>query len=131
MHKRVVSIGILFAMLGVILGAFGAHGLKGNVTAEMLSSFETGVRYQMYHALTILIVGLIPQLGFKSQKIICGLFVLGIVLFSGSIYLLSTQAILPFSISGIGWITPVGGVFFIVGWLVFVVKILKGKVISD
>ena len=131
MNKNVIITGAIFALLSVVLGAFGAHGLKNSLAPELLSSYETGVRYQMYHALMILIVGLIPQLGLKSQKLICGLFVLGIVLFSGSIYLLSTQAILPFSVSGIGWITPIGGTFFIVGWLVFVVKISKEKVISD
>lgn len=131
MNKNVIITGAIFALLSVVLGAFGAHGLKNSLAPELLNSYETGVRYQMYHALMILIVGLIPQLGLKSQKLICGLFVLGIVLFSGSIYLLSTQAILPFSVSGIGWITPIGGTFFIVGWLVFVVKISKEKVISD
>lgn len=122
MYKRVVIIGILFALLGVILGAFGAHGLKGSVTAEMLSSFETGVRYQMYHAFALIIVGLTSYLNPKIKQTLCWIFSLGILLFSGSIYLLVLQSTSSLSITGIGFITPIGGLLFIIGWLIFLIK---------
>ena len=122
MYKRVVIIGILFALLGVILGAFGAHGLKNSVTADMLSSYETGVRYQMYHAFALIIIGLTSHLKPKAKQLLSWVFSLGILCFSGSIYLLVIQSIGTFSIAGIGFITPIGGLLFIVGWLIFLIK---------
>ena len=107
-----LTLGACFGGLGVAAGAFGAHTLKSILPAEMLNVFETAVRYQMYHALALLAVGSVlhRQPGEASQT--AGwLFVAGIVLFSGSLYLLA--------FSGIRWlgaITPLGGLAFILGW---------------
>ena len=88
MHKPSLLAGSLLAMLAVIFGAFGAHYLKTIFTPELLSSFETGVKYQMYHSVALLVLGLYAQVSSQSVKVIFGLFLAGIILFSGSIYLL-------------------------------------------
>ena len=106
------GVGALFAGLGVVLGAFGAHALKDRLTPELLAIFETGVRYQMYHALGLLAVAWAQQRWPTSQASTAGwCFTLGILIFSGSLYALA--------LSGVRWlgaVTPLGGVAFIVGW---------------
>ncbi|GAB4229356.1 MAG: DUF423 domain-containing protein [Chlamydiales bacterium] len=116
--------GMLFAAISVILGAFGAHALKSKLSAEMLTVFEVGVRYQMYHALGLILLGIwaLPQ---SNPYIIWAgwSFIIGIVLFSGSLYLLSLTGI-----NSIGAITPIGGLFFITGWLLFLLgSLIKGS----
>ena len=107
----------MFIMAATIaIGAFGAHGLKNLVDAAALNTFEVGVRYQMYHALAIVILGFVPTPP-KVKKIVFWFFITGILFFSGSIYLLSLNTILPFNAAKIGFITPIGGVLFIVGWV--------------
>ena len=107
--------------LGVLLGAFGAHGLAGRVTPEMLSVFETGVRYHLVHGLGLL--GVAWAASRWPSALISGagwLFVLGIVLFSGSLYVLS--------VTGARWlgaITPVGGLCFTIGWLVLAIGAMR------
>jgi uncharacterized membrane protein YgdD (TMEM256/DUF423 family) len=109
----------LLAALAVILGAFGAHGLKQILPAEALTTFETGVRYHFYHSIALMISGIVYE-RFRNQWILfaCYSFVTGIVLFSGSLYLLSwlkeTETV---GLSKIGIITPFGGLFFIAGWI--------------
>lgn len=108
--------GVLGA-LAVILGAFGAHGLRDKLAPEMLAVFEVGVRYHMYHALALLAVSLAPASLWSSPATVAAAWswVGGIVVFSGSLYVLT--------LSGIKWlgaITPIGGVAFIVGWLALV-----------
>ena len=127
MHKITVIWGTLFAALAVILGAFGAHTLKTMVSADALVTFETGVRYQMYHALALIAIGLSAAVSRPIQKNITVLFTIGTFLFSGSIYLLSLKEILPFDPSVIGFITPIGGTFFIIGWVYFLVQMFKLK----
>jgi uncharacterized membrane protein YgdD (TMEM256/DUF423 family) len=109
-----VAIGGGFAGIAVAAGAFGAHLLKPMLDAAMLSVFETAVRYQMYHALALCLVGSIAERHSKPRLAAVGwLFAFGIVLFSGSLYLLS--------LSGIRWVgalTPVGGAAFMAGWAV-------------
>lgn len=100
----------------IALGAFGAHGLKKIVDAAAIVTFETGVRYQMYHALAILVLGFV-NVPDKLRKSVFWIFIIGILFFSGSIYLLSLNAVLPFDAAKIGFITPIGGVFFIAGWI--------------
>jgi uncharacterized membrane protein YgdD (TMEM256/DUF423 family) len=111
--RRFLLIGSLLALLGVALGAFGAHGLKSRLSAEMLAVFETGVRYQMYHAFAILFVALvIGQIGAARLLVVAGwLFCAGVVLFSGSLYAVALSGIGP-----LGAIAPVGGVLFLGGW---------------
>lgn len=127
MHKITVIWGTLFAALAIILGAFGAHTLKTMVSADALVTFETGVRYQMYHALALIAIGLSAAVSRPIQKNITVLFTIGTFLFSGSIYLLSLKEILPFDPSVIGFITPIGGTFFIIGWVYFLVQMFKLK----
>jgi uncharacterized membrane protein YgdD (TMEM256/DUF423 family) len=105
--------GSISGFLAVALGAFGAHALKDRLTPEMASIFEVGVRYHMYHALALLAVGWAAARYPSTSVVAAGwLFVLGTIIFSGSLYLLS--------LTGMRWlgaITPVGGLAFLLGWL--------------
>lgn len=132
MVKSFLVAGAVFGLVGVILGAFGAHGLKALIDVDSLLSFETGVRYQMYHALLLLILGVF--LGqrktteienSKSWKVVFYLIVFGIILFSGSIYLLATNALSGFDFTRIALLTPLGGTLLIVGWSVVVWRFLR------
>lgn len=116
MNKTIFLTGILFGVLAVILGAFGAHGLEKLIDADAVQTFETGVRYQMYHGLFLLILGSIRQLPEKSKKPIFYLIVIGILLFSFSIYLLATNVLTNFDFKVIGFLTPIGGTLLILGW---------------
>jgi uncharacterized membrane protein YgdD (TMEM256/DUF423 family) len=127
MHKIFLILGTLLAGLGVTLGAFGAHGLKKIVPPETVSSYQTGVQYQMYHAFALLIVGVLSERFSRNIMSWSGaFFVLGIVLFSGSLYLLaSLKAMNKVGVSGIGIITPIGGLCFLVGWALLLVAIIR------
>ena len=119
MHKKFVTTGTLFGAIAVALGAFGAHGLKKIVPAETVQTFQTGVQYQMYHALALLLTGLLyEQCAQKFAKIAGVLFIIGIILFSGSLYLLTAgKAAETASLDKMGIITPFGGIAFIAGWV--------------
>jgi uncharacterized membrane protein YgdD (TMEM256/DUF423 family) len=113
MMKLFLFIGSLYGGLGVVLGAFGAHPLKVRLTPDFLAIFETGVRYQIYHALALLFVALVAEKRPANKLLTAGgwLFVVGTLLFSGSLYMLA--------LGGVRWlgaITPVGGTAFIIGW---------------
>ena len=117
---KCIQVGAGFLLFGVILGAFAAHGLKGTLTQDQLNSFQTGVRYQFYHGLAILLLGVLPKgsLSGKWFRISAWSFIIGIILFSGSIYLLSTKPVHGLqAISFLGPVTPIGGLLFILGWL--------------
>ena len=118
MYKPALLAGTLMAMLSVIFGAFGAHALKQIFSAELLQSFETGVRYQFYHAFALLFVSLLPS--YVETKTLRGIyfcFLLGILLFSGSIYALCfLKSTVNIGLGGLGILTPVGGLIFIAGW---------------
>ncbi|MCP4978141.1 MAG: DUF423 domain-containing protein, partial [Maribacter sp.] len=118
MNKTIFSTGIAFGVLAVILGAFGAHGLEKLVDTNALQSYETGVRYQMYHALLLLILANINFLSDKSKKIIFYLIALGVILFSFTIYLLATNDLTTFDFKIIALMTPLGGTLLILGWKV-------------
>ena len=106
-------VGALLGGLGVAIGAFGAHGLKGRLSPEMLAVFETGVRYHMYHALAILLTAaLMSRLEGRSIVIAGWSFATGILIFSGSLYALALSGV-----TILGAITPIGGVAFLVGWI--------------
>ena len=129
MHKTFLTTGAFLGGLAVILGAFGAHKLKELVPAESVSSFQTGVQYQMYHALALLLTAVIwsqyktPQLKWAGY-----FFIIGVILFSGSLYLLTTlKATNQVGLKGIGIITSVGGLFFIDGWLMRLLSFFKLK----
>ncbi len=117
------GIGAIAGAIGVLLGAFGAHGLKSRVDADLLAVFETGVRYHMYHALALLAVGWAATRWPGTWVSTSGwLFLVGIVVFSGSLYLMT--------LTGARWlgaVTPLGGVAFISGWIALAVAALKGR----
>ncbi|MGB0895856.1 MAG: DUF423 domain-containing protein [Flavobacteriaceae bacterium] len=117
MNKRILIFAAIFAVAAIVLGAFGAHKLKELLTPEQLTSFETGVRYQMYHALLLLFLGQFSGINDAAKKKIFYVITLGIFCFSGSIYLLATRSILGVELSFLGPITPIGGLLFIAGWI--------------
>ena len=127
MDKRILSTGIILGMTAVILGAFGAHALKKVLSIEQLATFETGVRYQMYHALFILAVGIMKDISQKAKKTIFFLVLFGVILFSGSIYLLATNDLTTFDFKIIGFVTPIGGLLLILAWGVLLATILNKK----
>ncbi|RYZ47251.1 MAG: DUF423 domain-containing protein [Sphingobacteriales bacterium] len=127
MHKTALVTGSFFAALAVILGAFGAHALKAVLTPEQLVTFETGVRYQVYHSFALLAAGIIHQfIPVRMVRLAVAMFITGVVLFSGSLYALTiVKANGQVGIGGLGLITPVGGVFFILGWVFLLIGCLK------
>lgn len=120
-NQTILISGAIFMALGVLLGAFGAHALKNILSPEMLAVYKTGVEYQFYHALGLLLIGLI---GFQVKSKYLrwsGLFItIGIILFSGSLYTLALTGI-----KAIGAITPVGGLSFVAGWIFLAIAIIK------
>ena len=127
MDKKIISSGAILGMLTIIIGAFGAHALKKILSIEELSTFETGVRYQMFHALFLLFVGMFQEISQKAKKTIYYLVIFGVLFFSGSIYLLATNKLTTFDFKVIGFVTPVGGLLLILAWGVLFVNILKKK----
>jgi uncharacterized membrane protein YgdD (TMEM256/DUF423 family) len=127
MDKKIISTGAIFGMIAIILGAFGAHALKKVLSIEALSTFETGVKYQMYHALFLVFIGTLNELSLKAKKIIYDLVVFGVLFFSGSIYLLATNSLTSFDFKVIGFITPIGGLLLILAWGVLFVNFIKKK----
>jgi uncharacterized membrane protein YgdD (TMEM256/DUF423 family) len=127
MDRKIFSAAGFFGMSAIILGAFGAHALKKILTIDQLSSFETGVKYQMYHALFLLFLGLNSHISPNIKKTIFVLILSGILLFSGSIYLLSTSAVTAINFNSFGFITPIGGLLLIVAWGIFWIHFLKKK----
>jgi len=130
MTKRLVTLAAVLGLIAIILGAFGAHGLKKVLTETQLESFETGVKYQMYHALFLLIISSLPLLKENQKRTIGIITTIGIFLFSGSIYLLSTQDLTKTDFSFLGPITPIGGVFLIAAWSMTALYALKQKPIN-
>ncbi|MDR6404533.1 MULTISPECIES: DUF423 domain-containing protein [Chryseobacterium] len=120
--------GAVYGMLSVILGAFGAHALKKILSVERLESFETGVRYQMYAAFFLLIVGYILKFDTLSQKWISIMMIAGTVLFSFSIYFLSLQDYLGMNLKFLGPITPLGGLLMILSWGMLIFYFAKNKI---
>jgi uncharacterized membrane protein YgdD (TMEM256/DUF423 family) len=115
--KKIVVTASILAALTIGIGAFGAHGLKNLVEDQAMASFETGVRYQMYHVIALMIIGFATAIPIATRKWVFRFFCFGILLFSGSIYLLALKSVLPFSVSFLGPVTPIGGLLFILGWL--------------
>ncbi|HSD09039.1 DUF423 domain-containing protein [Flavobacterium sp.] len=125
MEKKIVSTAAVLGMIAIILGAFGAHGLKQVLTIEQLNTFETGVKYQMYHALFLLFVGTTPLINRKLKNTIYNCTLIGVVFFSGSIYLLATNSLTPIDFKVIGFITPIGGLFLIISWFLVFFDLIK------
>ena len=128
MHKGFLRTAAILGLLAVTLGAFGAHGLKKIVPPEAINTFETGVRYQFYHTLALLAIAMLfEKFPLRSIRYAGICFITGIVLFSGSLYALTLlQATNTVGLSGLGAITPIGGLFFIAGWLCLFLGVGKG-----
>lgn len=121
MFKNLI-IACFLGLSAVILGAFGAHALKESLTPDQLLSFETAVRYQMYHAIILLFVNIHDGFSVKQKNIISYIFILGILLFSGSIYAIQLTSI---TAKSIWFVTPLGGLFFIIGWISMSIIFIK------
>ena len=127
MHRTFLLIASIFGALSVAMGAFGAHALKKLVSVEAVGTFETGVRYQFYHTFAIFIVAILYEkfpgkwLAWSGNS-----FLLGILLFSGSLYLLTAlDATENVGLRKIGIVTPLGGLFFIAGWILLAIGLYK------
>jgi uncharacterized membrane protein YgdD (TMEM256/DUF423 family) len=118
-------IGALFGMTAIIFGAFGAHALKKIMTAEQLSSFETGVKYQMYHALVLLMLSFNMNLDTSLEKYMVYCFILGTFLFSFSIYGLCISGAKGSKWKFLGPVTPLGGLFLVVGWAMLLYSFIQ------
>ena len=127
MEKKILVVAATFSFFAIILGAFGAHALKKVLTLDQLTSFETGVKYQMYHALFLLFVGTTSLLTIKDKEIIFYFTLIGVLFFSGSIYLLTTSSITSIKSKFLGPITPIGGLFLIAAWGMLTYKLLTKK----
>jgi uncharacterized membrane protein YgdD (TMEM256/DUF423 family) len=119
--KLFLSIGSISGALAVMLGAFGAHGLKDKLSEKMLANYMTGVEYHFYHTLALLIVGVIA-LHYPTKQLTASgwAFAIGILIFSGSLYVMALTGI-----TKLGAITPIGGLFFIIGWILLAAAVLK------
>lgn len=117
-----ITIAAALGIVAIILGAFGAHALKNSLSASVLQSFETAVRYQMYHVIVLLFINGLNLLSERQKNKISYLFFLGILFFSGSIYVIQLSNI---SATSIWFITPLGGLFFILGWILIFADFLK------
>jgi uncharacterized membrane protein YgdD (TMEM256/DUF423 family) len=124
MNKRLLVTGSILGFLGVVIGAFAAHGLEKIVGAEEIATFETGVRYQIYHAILLLIIPTF-SLSFKTKKILWTLLLLGVLFFSGSIYGLATNVMTSFDFKKIALITPLGGTLLISAWGILIFNFIK------
>ncbi len=126
MDRRVIVAAAILGMTAVVLGAFGAHWLKNNLDVAELSTFETGVRYQMYHALLLLFIGSV-SIRQRIRSLLFILIVAGVFLFSGSIYLLATNSLTNFDFRVIGFVTPIGGLLLIIAWLLIMFEFMRKK----
>lgn len=127
MSQKIVLTALILGALAIILGAFGAHALKKILSIEQLNSFEIGVRYQMYHALFLLFVSQISYITERQKMGVFLLAVAGILLFSGSIYLLATSVITNIKVKFLGPITPIGGLLLISSWIYLFYCIIAKK----
>lgn len=134
MIKRSIITGSIFAALAIMLGAFGAHALelhveRGEMTLHDMEVYETGARYQFYHALTLILLGILAKV-FGETKLLRGaytLFTVGVIMFSGSLYFLSTDGITGMNFSWLGPVTPLGGLLLITAWILVVISFIRNK----
>jgi len=128
MYKPALTTGALCAAIAVILGAFGAHALKDIMAPDQLLVFETGVRYQFYHSIALFIAGIVYQaFPHKSIRLASTFFFVGILLFCGSLYAMTLLSTVHMALGPVGVITPIGGLFFIIGWCLLLAGFIKGN----
>lgn len=127
MERKITNIAALMGITAIILGAFGAHALKKQLSVDQLGSFETGVKYQIYHSLFLLFLGMNTFLKEKVKKTVFLMVIFGVFFFSGSIYLLTTKAITGVDFKFIGIVTPIGGVLLIMAWSFLFWNVWRGK----
>jgi len=127
MDRKIIAVAAFMGAVAIVLGAFGAHGLKEVLNESQLATFETGVKYQMYHALFLLFIGTMNLITGTTKKTILWLVSAGVLFFSGSIYLLSTATVTGLSVKFLGPVTPLGGMLLIAAWLLLFAKILGKK----
>lgn len=129
MYRPALIAGIIATALAVVLGAFGAHALKAVLSPNQLVSFETGVRYEFYHSFALLAAGILYiSFPFRQVRYASWMFMIGILLFSGSLYLLTLLKMNgQVGLGGVGIITPIGGLFFVLGWVMLLVGVMKKK----
>lgn len=121
MFKNLI-ITCFLGLVAIVLGAFGAHALKDVLSSSELSSFESGVRYQMYHAIVVLFVNIFDGFTTAQKNKISFIFFLGILLFSGSIYVIQLTSI---TAKSIWFVTPLGGLILMIGWLTMIIIFLN------
>ena len=122
--RKYVLTGGNFALLALVLGAFATHALKAHFSAEVLQSFQTGIRYMMYHGLALIVFS---KISWAKNPIIYRLFFWGIILFSGSILIICIGKLTPFDFSWLGPVTPIGGGLLIMGWALLIWKTYQNK----
>lgn len=125
MNRKLLTTGSILGLLAIVLGAFAAHGLEKLVDADAIKTFETGVRYQMYHAFLFLILGSTSFLTSQIKKMVFYLALVGVIFFSGSIYGLATNVLTSFDFKTIALVTPIGGLLLILGWIMMLIGILR------
>ena len=126
-QRKIFITATLLGLVAIVLGAFTAHGLRSVLTDLALESFQTGVRYQMYHAFFLFVIGLNSHLSSAQKKYILGLTLAGIILFSVSIYLLATNAMTSIDFAFLGPVTPIGGLLLISAWGFLLYVYIKHK----
>lgn len=124
MDKKLRIAGGVFGLTAVLIGAFGAHGLEKIMDTAALNTFETGVKYQMYHALLLLLIPVFA-LSEKTKKTLLILIVVGIILFSCSIYGLATNELTSFDFKRVALLTPIGGTLLIISWAILLVQFIR------
>jgi uncharacterized membrane protein YgdD (TMEM256/DUF423 family) len=127
MNKKLLVTGLIFGVLSIILGALAAHALEKQIDRAAILTFETGVRYQMYHALLMLLLGATSFVTKKTKALVFSLIVAGLLFFSGSIYGLATNNLTSFDFKSIALLTPIGGLLLVLAWLVLLINIFKTK----
>lgn len=127
MDKRFLIAGSFFGLTAVIIGAFGAHALQKVLDVAQLNTFETGVKYQMYHALLLIFLGLFSVKTSKSKTVLLWLLIIGVILFSWSIFGLATNSLTGFNFKNIAILTPLGGTLLITAWALIFYKALTLK----
>ena len=127
MDRKIFLLASFTGGVGVVIGAFAAHGFKPLLSMSAFESFNTAIRYQMYHVFLLFFIGITKHIKPKQKSILYKLILTGIILFSGSIYLLSTNDLTTFNFKVLGPITPIGGLFLIASWVFMCVSFFRIK----